>query len=135
MKGLSIFFDGKKIRMHANAYTDQGYGRAIEPFRILDPSLSDEALLKNIRDLLKKSQSDVPFKMVAKEEVETYLNALGVRSNRQLGIGVHLTVEDDAFTVTPVNKRGLFGKPKVVAPDALPHTLKNLLGLPKGEIA
>jgi hypothetical protein len=135
MKGLSIFFDRKQIRMHPNAYTDHGFGRAVEPFKILEPTLSDEAFLKEIQDLLKKSKSSVPFKMVTKEEAEAYLKAFGVRSNNQMGIGVHLSTTDDQYTVTPINKQGLFGNPKVVAPDALLDTVKNLLKLPKQEIA
>ena len=135
MKGLSIFFDGKKIRMHPNAYTDHGYGRAIEPFNILEPTLSDEAFLKDIQDLLKKSKSSVPFKMVAKEEAQAYLKAFGVRSNNQMGVGVHVTTTDDQYAITPINKRGLFGKSKVVAQSELLHIVKDLLKLPTKEIA
>jgi hypothetical protein len=135
MKGLSIFFDGKKIRMHPNAYTDHGYGSAIQPFKILEDNVSDEDFTKDVQELLKKSKGGVPFKMITKEEVQAYLKAFEVRSGGQMGIGVHITVEDDQYTVTSINKRGLFGKPKVIQQSDLLPTVKNLLKLPKKEIA
>lgn len=135
MKGLSIFYNSKKVRMHPNAYTDHAYGRGIPPFRTLETGLSDKALGKNIEDMLDHSQSGVPFKMITQEEVEAYFKAFGVRSDRQMGIGVHITLEDGQYTVTPINKRGLFGKPEVVEKNLLLHTVKNLLGLEEKEIA
>ena len=136
MKGLSIFYNGKKIRMHPNAYTDHGYGKGIPPFRTLEAGLSDEAFGKNIQDMLDHSKSGLPFKMITDEEVKAYFKAFGVRSDRQLGVGVHITLEDSQYTVTPINKRGLFGEPEeVVEPSLLLHAVKNGLGLEEKEIA
>ena len=135
MKGLSIFYNGKKIRMHPNAYTDHGCGKGIPPFRTLEAGLSDEDFSKNIQDMLDHSKSGVPFKMITQEEVEAYFKAFGVRADRQMGIGVHITLEDGQYTVTPINERGLFGEPEVVAQSLLLHTAKNCLGLEEREIA
>ncbi len=135
MKGLSIFYNGKKLRMHPNAYTDQGAGMALPPFVTLDVPISDAAFHKNIQEVLAQSQSGVPFKMATEEEVKEYWKAFGVRSDRQMGIGVHITREEGRYTVTPIDKRGLFGDAEVVAPDGLLNMVKKLLGLPEGEAA
>lgn len=135
MKGLSIFFDSKKIRIHPNAYTDNGFGRAIPPFLTLHANISNEEFRANIQETLTHSKSGVPFKMPSGQEVKAYFEALGVHSNRQLGIGVHIIVEDEVYTVTPVNKRGMFGQAEKVEEEDLLGVIKELLGLVEKEAA
>ena len=115
--------------MHPNDTTVDGLGIAAEPFLIFPLDASDEELEKAIRQCLESSKSNVPHRPWRKEEAAAYYKQLGVRSHRDLGRGADVTLKDGRYTVTPVNKRGLFGEPVVVVEEELLKTVQECLGL------
>ena len=128
MKNISLFASDK-IRMHPNDTTVDGLGIAAEPYLILPLDVSDEELEKAIRQCLEKSRADVPHRPWQKEETAAYYQLLGVRSHKDLGKGADVTLENGRYTVTPVDKRGLFGEPVVVGEEELLKTVQECLGL------
>lgn len=128
MKNISLFASDK-IRLHPNAITVDGLGIAIEPFFILPLDASDEELEKAMRLCLEKSQANVPHRPWRKEETAAYYKQLGVRSHKDLGRGANVTLENSRYTVTPVDKRGLFDDPVEVMVDGLLETVRECLGL------
>ncbi|MCO6476819.1 MAG: hypothetical protein J5I94_09385 [Phaeodactylibacter sp.] len=128
MKNISLFASDK-IRMHPNDTTVDGLGIATEPFLILPLDTSDEKLEKAIRECLEKSRNGIPHHPWRKEEAAAYYKQLGVRSHKDLGRGADVTLENGRYTVTLVDKRGLFGKPVVVEEEELLKTVQECLGL------
>ena len=128
MKNISLFASDK-IRMHPNDTTVDGLGIAAEPFLIFPLDASDEELEKAIRQCLESSKSNVPHRPWRKEETAAYYKHLGVRSHKDLGKGTDVTLENGRYTVTPVDKRGLFGEPVVVGEEELLKTVQECLGL------
>ncbi|MCB9050453.1 MAG: hypothetical protein H6556_13580 [Lewinellaceae bacterium] len=128
MKNISLFASDK-IRMHPNDTTVDGLGIAAEPYLILPLDVSDEELEKAIRQCLEKSRADVPHRPWQKEETAAYYKQLGVRSHRDLGRGTDIKVENGRYTVTPVDKRGLFGEPVEVKEEELVKTIQECMGL------
>ncbi|MCB9298252.1 MAG: hypothetical protein H6559_34845 [Lewinellaceae bacterium] len=128
MKNISLFASDK-IRMHPNDTTVDGLGIAAEPFLIFPLDASDEELEKAIRQCLESSKSNVPHRPWRKEETAAYYKHLGVRSHKDLGKGTDVTLENGRYTVTPVDKRGLFGEPVVVEEEELLKTVQECLGL------
>ncbi|MCB9265034.1 MAG: hypothetical protein H6558_08420 [Lewinellaceae bacterium] len=122
-------FASDKIRMHPNDTTVDGLGIATEPFLILPLDATDEELEKAIRECLEKSRNGVPHHPWRKEETAAYYQLLGVRSHKDLGKGADVTLENGRYTVTPVDKRGLFGEPVVVGEEELLKTVQECLGL------
>ena len=115
--------------MHPNDTTVDGLGIAAEPFLIFPLDASDEELEKAIRQCLESSKSNVPHRPWRKEETAAYYKHLGVRSHKDLGKGTDVTLENGRYTVTPVDKRGLFGEPVVVEEEELLKTVQECLGL------
>lgn len=128
MKGLSLFHKNKKLRLHPNAYTKDGFGKAIPPFLTLDAEITAEALEGVIQEALKQSRADVPFQMVTPEETQAYQKAFGTR---QMGPGLHITEEGETYTLTPIDKRGLFGTPVKTYSKDLTARVVELLALTK----
>ena len=128
MKDISLFASDK-IRLHPNDTTVDGLGIAAEPFLILPLDVSDVELEKAIQQCLELSKTNVPHRPWRKEETAAYYKQLGVRSHKDLGRGADLRLENDRYTVTPVDKRGLFGEPLEVLEDELLETVRKCLGL------
>ena len=57
------------------------------------------------------------------------LRKVKLRSHKDLGKGALVTLENGRYTVTPVDKRGLFGEPVVVGEEELLKTVQECLGL------
>ena len=110
MKAINIFLSDK-IRLHPLEFTSDGLGMATGPYTILDPDVVDEVFEGALLEALAHSRSGVPRRALTKEEEKAYYRALGIKSHRELGIGADVTEENGQYTVTPVDKRGLFGKP------------------------
>ncbi len=128
MKNISLFASDK-IRIHPNDTTIDGLGIATEPFLILPLDVSDEELEKAIQECLGKSRSGIPHRPWRKEETAAYYKHLGVRSHKGLGKGADVTLENGRYTVTPVDKSGMFGEPVVVGEKKLVETVRKCLGL------
>ncbi|MCB9053297.1 MAG: hypothetical protein H6556_28000 [Lewinellaceae bacterium] len=128
MKNISLFASDK-IRMHPNDTTVDGLGIATEPFLILPLDVSDEELEKAIWECLEKSRSGIPHRPWRKEETAAYYQLLGVRSHKDLGKGADVTLENGRYTVTPVDKRGLFGELAIVSEEELLEMVRECLGL------
>ena len=128
MKNISLFASDK-IRMHPNDTTVDGLGIASEPFLILPLDASDEELEKAIRQCLEKSRENVPHRPWRKEETAAYYKHLGVRSHKDLGQGANVTLDKSRYTITPVNKSGLFGEPMVIDKEGLLEKVRECLGL------
>ncbi len=134
MKGISIFKNQNTIRLHPNIYTDNGFARAIPPFVSVEYSELEPGAFKiMILNLIDKSQSGAPFRMISKEEVEAYLKAFGVKSQAQMGAGVNIHVKEGIFEVIPANKRGLFGKPIETDEASFFEVVLELLGLKENQ--
>lgn len=80
-------------------------------------------------EALAHSRSDVPHRALNKEEEKAYYQALEIKSHRELGVGADLTEENGQFTIRPVDKRGLFGKPVRVKKEELLDAVKKALAL------
>lgn len=128
MKGINIFISDK-IRLHPMEFTSDGLGMATGPYIILDLDIANETLEGALLEALAHSKSSVPYRMLTKEEEKSYYRALGVKSHRNLGIGADVTMEDGIYTVTPVDKRGLFGKSIRVKKEGLLKAVKEALAL------
>ncbi len=128
MKNISLFASDK-IRMHPNDTTVDGLGIATMPYLILSLDASDEELERAIQECLEKSRNGIPHHPWRKEETVAYYKQLGVRSHRDLGRGADVKLEDGRYTVTPVDKGGMFGEPVVVAEKELLKTVQECLGL------
>ena len=128
MKNISLFASDK-IRMHPNDTTVDGLGIATEPFLILPLDVSGEDLEKAIRLCLEHSRTDVPHRPWRKEETAAYYKQLGVSAHRDLGRGADVALENGRYTITPVDKRGLFGEPVEAEEDGLVEMVREFLGL------
>ena len=128
MKNISLFASDK-IRMHPNDTTVDGLGIATEPFLTLPLDVPDEKLEKAIRQCLKSSKTDVAHRPWSKEETAAYYKKLGVRAHKDLGRGADVRLENGRYTVTPVDKRGLFGEPVEVKEEELVKTIQECMGL------
>ena len=57
------------------------------------------------------------------------LRKVKLRSHKDLGKGADVTLENGRYTVTPVDKRGLFGEPVEVKEEELVKTIQECMGL------
>jgi len=128
MKGMNIFLSDK-IRLHPLEFTSDGLGMATGPYTILDPDVVDEVFEHALFEALAHSKSGIPQRALTKEEERAYYRELGIKSHRELGIGADVTEENGQFTVRPVDKRGLFGKPVRVKKEELLGAVKQALAL------
>lgn len=128
MKGINIFL-GDKIRLHPLEFTSDGLGMATGPYTILNTNVADEVFERALFEALAHSRSGVPRRALTKEEEKEYYQALGIKSHRELGIGADITEDNGQYTVTPVDKRGLFGKPVQVKKEELLDAVKQALAL------
>ena len=113
MQGINIFLSDK-IRLHPLEFTSDGLGMATGPCTILDTDVEDEVFERVLLEAFAHSKSGVPHRALAKEEEKAYYQPSGIKSFRGLGIGADVIEENGQYSVTPVDKRGLFGKPAQV---------------------
>ncbi|MCO6489598.1 MAG: hypothetical protein J5I98_14330 [Phaeodactylibacter sp.] len=128
MKGINIFLSDK-IRLHPLEFTSDGLGMATGPYTILEPDVTDEVFERALFEAFTHSRSGVPRRALTREEEKAYYRALGIKSHRELGIGADITEENGRYTVTPVNKSGLFGKPVEAGKEELLPAVKKALAL------
>jgi len=128
MKNITLFASGK-IRLHPNEITVDGLGIAVEPFIVLPLNVPDEELMKALRRCFEASRANVPHRPWQEEETAAYYKKLGVRSHKELGRGADVTLEGSRHTITPVDKRGLFGEPIEAAEEEMLETIRECLGL------
>lgn len=132
MKAINIFLSDK-IRLHPLEFTADGLGMATGPYTILEPDVADEVFERALFEAFGHSRSGVPRRALTKEEEKAYYRALGIKSHRELGIGADVTEENGQYTVTPVDKKGLFGRPVRVKKEELLDAVKQALAPVKAE--
>lgn len=128
MNGINIFISDK-IRMHPLDFTADGLGMAGRPVLIFDLDIPDDVLLEAIQDTLHHSKTNVPHRPLTTEAERSYYQTMGVRSKKDLGIGADVIFKNQQYTITPINKKGLFGKPEEVSESSLVETVRECLGL------
>lgn len=128
MKGINIFISDK-IRMHPLEFTTDGLGMAGQPVLIFDLDIPDDVLLEAIQNTLQYSKTDVPHQPLTKEAEQSYYQAMDVRSKKDLGIGADIIFQNHKYTITPIDRKGLFGKSKEVSASLLLETVRECLGL------
>lgn len=128
MKGINIFISDK-IRMHPIDFTEDGLGMAGHPIIILDTDVSDEVMLKAIRNALENSKSGLPTRPITKAEEKAYYKAMRIRSKKDLGIGADITLKNGSYRIIEINEKGLFRKSTVVDEVNLIEAVRDCLKL------
>lgn len=124
-KSLSVF-TSDRIRMHPNAFTEDGItGLAIEPYLVLPLDASDQQLTTAMEECLANSRNDLTIEEWRRDDSKAFFKAMGVRSQKAMGPGAIVLVEDGVCTVRPISRKGVFGK-------AVETDEEGLLGVVKG---
>ena len=108
MKNITLFVSDK-IRMHPNEITVDGLSIAVEPFLILPLDASDQELQEAITECLQQAKTEVPHRPWQAEETKAYYEKLSVQSQKDLGRGLDVMLEEEAYTLTPIDTKGAFG--------------------------
>jgi len=127
--GNVTIYVSDRVRMHPNAYTDDGLGIAIEPFLSLPLDVSDKDLLEALTRCLNESRSGIPHRPWEPEETTAYYRKLGVKDQKALGKGLDVVLEETVYTLTPIDLQGRFGEPVETGEAELVDRIREELGL------